>query len=128
MSDRDRQIRQIATTGRMILEDHDHRGSHLPVANDDGKANCFDTSTGERFWQVRLSRHFSASLVTANGLVYFLDDDGITKVVRPGKELAVVAESPVGEFCSASPAISQGQVFVRGEKHLFCIGSRSVEE
>ena len=70
----------------------------------------------------RLGKHYSASLVTAGGLVYFLADDGITKVVRPGPKLDVVAENPLGEYCYASPAISQGQIFLRGEKHLYCIG------
>jgi hypothetical protein len=46
------------------------------------------------------------------------------KVVRPGEELDLVAENPLGEYCYASPAISQGQVFIRGEKHLFCIGAK----
>jgi hypothetical protein len=44
------------------------------------------------------------------------------KVVRPGDELAVVATNKLGEYCYASPAISQGKLFIRGDKHLFCIG------
>ena len=63
-----------------------------------------------------------SSLVSAGGLVYFTSDDGITTVVRPGPKLDVVAENKLGEFCYASPAISDGQILVRGEKHLFCIG------
>jgi hypothetical protein len=34
----------------------------------------------------------------------------------------LVAENPIGERSYASPAISRGQIFIRGEKHLFCIG------
>ena len=94
---------------------------HLLVADDRGTANCFDASTGERYWQARLGNHFSASLMTANGLGYLLADDGTMKLVRPGKELEVVAENPLGENCYASPAISHNSVFIRGEKHLFCI-------
>jgi hypothetical protein len=60
--------------------------------------------------------------VTAGGLVYFTDDDGVTKLVRPGKELEVVTENTVDESCFASPAISQGQLYIRSERHLFCIG------
>ena len=37
----------------------------------------------------------------------------------------VVAKNPLGEFTFASPALSDGQLFIRGEKHLFCIGKRS---
>jgi outer membrane protein assembly factor BamB len=97
---------------------------HLIVADDRGTANCFVAATGERLWQERLGNHFSGSLVTAGGLVYLVADDGTTKVVRPAARLEVVAENPLGEFCYSSPAISQGQIFIRGEKHLFCVGEK----
>ena len=79
-------------------------------------------ATGERLWQERLGNHFSNSLVTANGLAYLVADDGLTKVVKPGPKLEVVADNPLGERIYSSPAISHGQIFLRGEKHLFCIG------
>ncbi|MCH7728364.1 MAG: PQQ-binding-like beta-propeller repeat protein [Planctomycetes bacterium] len=94
----------------------------LLVADDRGTANCFNTTTGERAWQDRLGKHYSASLVSANGLAYLLADDGVMKLVRPGPAADVVAENELGEFCYASPAISNQQIFIRGEKHLFCIG------
>ena len=56
----------------------------LFVADDRGTANCFEAATGERLWQERLGNHFSASLVTAKGLVFFLADDGTMTIVRPG--------------------------------------------
>jgi outer membrane protein assembly factor BamB len=97
-------------------------GSYLVVADDRGTANCFAADSGERLWQERLGSHFSASLVTAGGLVYFIADDGLAKIIRPGPQLEVVAENPLGEHCYSSPAISQGCVFIRGENHLFCLG------
>lgn len=97
-------------------------GDYLMVADDRGTANCFLTASGERLWQERLGKGFNNSLVTAGGLAYLLADDGEMKVVRPGAQLDVVAENSVGERCFASLAISQGQIFLRGEKHLFCIG------
>lgn len=97
-------------------------GRHLFVADDRGTANCFDTQSGERLWQDRLGKHYSASLIVANELVYFLADDGVTKVVAPGNQLEVVATNPLGEYTFASPAVSNGQLFIRGEKHLFAIG------
>ncbi len=102
-------------------------GGYLFIADDRGTANCFATDTGEVVWKARLGKHYSASLVTAGGLVYFTADDGITKIVRPGKQLQIVQENPLGEYCYASPAISQGQIFLRGEKHLFCIGQRTTK-
>jgi outer membrane protein assembly factor BamB len=85
--------------------------------------NCFDAQTGERLYQERLGSHYSASLVAAGGLVYFVADDGMTKVVRPGPKLDVVAENPLGEYCYSAPAISQGRFYIRGEKHLYCLGA-----
>ena len=97
-------------------------GKYLIVADDRGTANCFDTKTGERHWQNRLGNHFSASLLSVNGLAYLLADDGTMKIVRPGKELEVVAENKLGESCYASPAVAGDQLFIRGEKNLYCIG------
>jgi outer membrane protein assembly factor BamB len=97
-------------------------GDYFLVASDDGMISCFDAATGERPFKLqRLGKHYSASLVTANGLVYFLADDGIMKIIRPGSELDVVATNPLGEYTYASPAISEGRMFLRGEKHLWCI-------
>jgi len=98
-------------------------GGYLFVADDRGTANCFNAKTGERVWQDRLGSHFDSSLVAAGGLVYFLGRDGIMRVVEPGPEMKIVAENPLGDSCFASPAISDGQIFVRGEEHLFCIGA-----
>lgn len=99
-------------------------GKHLIVADDRGTANCFVAATGDRLWQERLGNHFSNSLVTANNLAYLVADDGVTKVVKPGETLDVVAENPLGERCYSSPAIAHGQFFIRGEKHLFCFGGK----
>jgi len=97
-------------------------GDYLMVADDRGTANCFSTTSGDRHWQDRLGKHYSASLISANGKAYFLADDGIMKIIDPAKELKVVAENKLGEYCFASPAISQGNLFIRGEKNLYCIG------
>lgn len=97
--------------------------NYLIVADDRGTANCFETGKGERLWQGRMGSHFSASLVTAGGLVYFQADNGQTRVVKPGPDMEIVSENELGERSYASPAISDGQLFIRGEKHLFCIGA-----
>lgn len=101
-------------------------GPYFLVTSDGGIATCFDAESGDVVWQERLGRHYSTSATTAEGLVYFLDDDGITKVVRPGPVFDLVAENNLGEDCYASPALSDGQIFIRGAEHLYCVGSRSV--
>jgi outer membrane protein assembly factor BamB len=98
-------------------------GMHLFVADDRGTASCFASNDGTRLWQDRLSGSFNASLVATEDLAYFLSGDGVMRVVSPTEEFAVVAENNLGEACDASPAISNGQIYIRGEKHLFRIGS-----
>ena len=99
-------------------------GDYFLVVSDSGVAHCFLAKTGKLLWQERIGSHH-ASLVSANGLVYFLSDEGVTLVVQPGPEFNPLARNPLDEPCFASPAISQGQVFIRGDRHLYCIGSRS---
>jgi hypothetical protein len=62
-------------------------------------------------------------LVSAEGRIYFLNDKGVMNVVKAGPEFDRLAQNDIGEKCFASPAISQGQLFLRGERHLFCIGA-----
>lgn len=96
-------------------------GDYFLLVSDRGIGTCFDAVSGEIQWQERLGTHYSASLVTANGLVYFLDDDGLMKVVKPGPTLEVVAENKLAEQTFASPAISQGKLLIRGTDSLYCI-------
>jgi outer membrane protein assembly factor BamB len=96
-------------------------GPYFLITSDGGVGSCFVADTGERLWMKRMGRHYSASPIAAAGLVYFTDDDGTTKIVRPGEKYEVVAENQLGERCFASPAASRRQLFFRGEKHLFCI-------
>jgi outer membrane protein assembly factor BamB len=105
-----------------------HLDGYLFVADDRGTGNCFNAKTGDRLWQDRLGKHYSASLVTGNGHVYFQADDGIMKVVKPDDKLNVVAENKLGEYIFSSPAIAHGQIFLRAEKHLYAIGNTSAED
>ncbi|MEI7732212.1 MAG: PQQ-binding-like beta-propeller repeat protein [Verrucomicrobiota bacterium] len=97
-------------------------GDYFLVVSDGGVAHCFEAATGELLWQERTGEQH-ASLVSANGLVYFLNDLGITRVIKPGRECQILATNDLGEKCFASPAISDGQMFIRGFKNLYCIGT-----
>ncbi len=97
-------------------------GDYFLVVSDGGVASCFQAQTGKRLWMERIGTHYSSSLVSAGGLVYFTSDEGHTTIVRPGEKLEVFAENDLGEYSYASPAISHGQLIFRGEKHLIAIG------
>jgi len=98
-------------------------GPYFLVVTDNGVATCFEAKTGKSCWRERLGPHYSASLVSANGLVYFLSDKGVMTIVKPGDELDIVARNELGENTYASPAISDGQIFLRGAKNLYCIST-----
>lgn len=96
-------------------------GDYFLIVSDKGVGTCYDAVSGAIQWQEKLGTHYSASLVTANGLVYFLDDQGLMKVIKPGPKLEVVAENNLDEDTFASPAISQGRMLIRGTDSLYCI-------
>jgi outer membrane protein assembly factor BamB len=99
-------------------------GDYFLVVSDGGVASCFHAATGEMYWQERVGPHAHSSIVSANGLVYFTTDDGTTTVVKPGPTFEVVAKNALGEATESSPAISDGHVFLRGAKHLYCLGEK----
>lgn len=99
-------------------------GKYFLVVSDEGIGSCFEAASGERHWMERLGKHYSASLVSADGLVHFLSDDGVTTIVRPGPKLELVAKNELGENCYGSPAVSGGRIYLRAEQHLYCIGSK----
>lgn len=112
-----RTIRGVAYVPSPIIE-----GDYFLSITDAGVAHCFAAKTGDVVWTERLgSQH--ASLVSAEGRVYFLNDKGVMNVIEPGPQFRRVAQNDVGEKCFASPAISHGQLFLRGAEHLFCIGT-----
>jgi hypothetical protein len=96
-------------------------GDFLLSVNNSGVAFCYDAASGKVHWEERLGRHH-ASPVLVGGLVFFINDTGEVNVIKPGPTFDRVAQYALGESCYASPAISDGQVFLRGFQHLFCLG------
>jgi outer membrane protein assembly factor BamB len=96
-------------------------GDYFFIVSDGGIASCFEAATGKIRWQERLGGDHHASLVSANGLIYFLSDSGRTTVVKANPEFEKVAQNDIGEKTFASPAVSQSQFFLRSDQHLFCI-------
>lgn len=110
-----------------------HLSSYVAVddrvhwVSDDGVAWCVDAATGETVWRERLGRNFAASPLAAAGRIYFTGDDGKTMVVEAGPTFKVLAENPLGERVQASPAASQRNLFIRTERHLYCIGDAGAD-
>jgi outer membrane protein assembly factor BamB len=91
------------------------------LVEDNGLGTCMDGATGTVHWQERIGGSYHASLVAGDGKVYFTNMAGIVTVVETGTTFKPLARNSLDETIIATPALSQGQIFLRGEKHLFCI-------
>jgi len=96
----------------------------LYMATEMGIVTCIDAKTGERVWRERLGGIYSASPVAADGKIYLASENGETRVLRAGRTTQVVATNKLDMRVIASPAISDGRIFIRGDRHLVAIASR----
>jgi outer membrane protein assembly factor BamB len=112
---------QVAT-GAPYISSLVYDAGVLYMANDVGAITAVEADTGKKLWQERVNGVFSASPVAADGKVYFVSETGETIVVKSGREPVVIARNDVGERLIASPAVSNGQIFLRSDNRLFCIG------
>ena len=96
----------------------------LYAITDGGILTAFNPRDGEIIWQERVGGVYSASPVYADGRIYLLAESGNTTVVDSGPEFKVIAQNPLDERCQASLAISGGNIFIRSEKALYCIGGK----
>ena len=97
-------------------------GDRYYVADDQGIGTCLDAHNGKVLWQKRFRGAFTASPVATAGKVYFVSEDGETLVLDATvPEYKELARNSLGETVYASPAISQGRLYLRGAKHLYSI-------
>ena len=96
-------------------------GDLLFMVNDTGIASCLDAKTGEQHWKERFDGKFSASPVYAGGKLYFLTEAGKGYVVAADKQFKMVEENRLDDGCKASPAVTDGRLYVRTLTHLYCI-------
>ena len=97
-------------------------GEHLYNANEPGTLQCIEWKTGKSLWTERLGGGVWGSLVHADGKLYVTRLDGETVVVAAKPKFELIAKNPLGERTLSSIAISDGQIFIRTYKHLWCIG------
>ncbi len=96
----------------------------LYVSKNNGVFNVFDATTGERICQQRLgdgTTGFTASLVAADGKIYFSSEDGDVYVVKAGRTYELLATNPLGDYAMATPAISEGRLYFRTGKSIVAI-------
>ena len=96
----------------------------LYVSKNNGVFNVYDATTGDRIYQQRLgdgTTGFTASLVAADGKIYFSSEDGDVFVVKAGRTFELLAKNPLGDYAMATPAISEGRLYYRTGKSIIAI-------
>ena len=97
----------------------------LYVLTDSGMLSCFDAKSGKAYYQQqRLPKpyNFKASLVAAGGKLYLASEEGDVIVVNMGEKFEVVATNTLeGQTFIGTPAIADGEIYLRGQNTLFCI-------
>jgi outer membrane protein assembly factor BamB len=104
-------------------------GKYFYVVDDKGVMWCLDARTGQGVWGPERVKPgtYSSSPVLADGKIYVTNEDGLTTIVKAGPKFEVLAENNLNDYCLSSPAISDGQIFMRTAQYLYCIGKRSTK-
>jgi outer membrane protein assembly factor BamB len=100
-------------------------GKLLYVVRDNGVLHALDVQTGKIVWgPERLKTGaYSSSPVLADGKLYVTsENEGLTSVFAAGPKFQVLSENLLDDYCLASPAVSNGQIFIRTDKFLWAIG------
>jgi len=117
------QVRGLAYTTSPVLHD-----DKLYVVTDNGLISAFNATTGEpHYVQARLPKTYNvkASPVGANGKLYLATEDGDVVVIKMGEKFEVLATNALeDQVFIASPIIAAGDLFLRGQTHLFCISQK----
>lgn len=102
-------------------------GTYFYIVNDRGIVWCLDAKTGKEIYGPQRIKPgiYSSSPVLADGKIYVTNEEGLTTVIKAGPAFEVIAENPLGDYTLSSPAISEGQIFIRTASHLYAIGKRS---
>jgi outer membrane protein assembly factor BamB len=98
-------------------------GDELYVVTDAGIASSIDARTGAVHWQHRLGGNVSASPVSADGRIYFLDEEGRTTVITPGQTYQQVSTNTLDDPALASMAVASQSFFIRTATHLYRIAT-----
>jgi outer membrane protein assembly factor BamB len=97
-------------------------GDRIFSVLNNGVLNCVDARTGNEIWKDRIEGTFTASPITANGVIYFCNEEGVSFVVRAGEKFELVGKNTLAEGMRASPSAADGRLFLRTFTRLYAIG------
>ena len=101
-------------------------GEHIYGCSDNGVLVCFNARTGAILYSERIgSEGFTASSVSDGRHLYFASEVGNVYVIPAGLKFSVVATNKLGETCMASPALSDGTLFIRTREHVVAVAQKT---
>jgi outer membrane protein assembly factor BamB len=109
------------------------RDKHIYISATVGVAECRELATGKLLWEERLKSTGAkgetwGSMVGAGENIYIVNQSGDTFVLRANpQKLEQISVNPLGEHCNTTPAISNGEIFIRTHQALWCIREKSSE-
>ena len=98
-------------------------GEHLFMVTDEGILSCWRASDGERLWSERLKGSFSGSPIHHDGRLYFCSEEGDSYVVAAKDAFTLLHTNRLGEGMLASPAATDGAIYLRTKGHLYKIAA-----
>ena len=93
------------------------------VATSYGTVSCYDSKSGENYWIEEFDKGFYSSPILVGENVYLMDMSGLMYIFKAAKEYQPVAQNELGEGAVAIPAFMHNRIYIRGNKHLYCIGN-----
>ncbi|MGE0130847.1 MAG: PQQ-binding-like beta-propeller repeat protein [Blastocatellales bacterium] len=125
------------TASEAVVWSRTGRGSYMPtpivydgilyVLANNGLLDAYDLKTGEEIYRQRLplvGSGFSASPVAADGKLYLSNEDGEMLVIAAGRKYTHITTNSMGELLMATPALSEGVMYVRSAQSLFAVGRK----
>jgi len=100
-------------------------GDYIYLTTDRGLLTCLDVKTGKVVYEgarVPKAVLFQASPVAFEDKILLTSEEGDTYVIKAGPKHEVLRTNSLGEPVSASPAIADGNIYIRGDKNLYAIG------
>ena len=96
-------------------------GDLLFLSAENGVLCCLEAATGEVVWQERVGGSFTASPLSAEGRVYFTNEDGDSFVVAATRKYELVGRGKLENGCMASHAVFGSSLIIRTTKNLYRI-------
>ncbi len=87
-----------------------------------GTMTCYDADDGTKVWEKELDTPFTSSPSLVGDRIYLISEQGVAYILEAGRQYKEIGKAELGEKCYASPAFADGRIYLRSDKHLYCIG------